>query len=163
MLGVVEALIEGVRFLDVPQMPFADMDRVVPELAEDLRQRDLPRGKPFAFGNILGTPFLGLPGNPVSVFVTLLIIGRPYLFACQGITDTGVVPSLQLANFSKKGSSREDYLRVKSTVDGVQIFSSQSSGILMSTTWGDGLVRQRPGQDIEQGDLLDYFPYLSMM
>jgi len=116
-------------------------------------------GKPFAFGQVRGAPFIGLPGNPVSVFVTLLVVGRPYLFASQGITDTMIHPVPHVARFEKKGSAREDYLRVRATDSGVELFSNQSSGVLFSTTWGDGLVRQSPGQDIHEGDLIDFLPY----
>jgi molybdopterin molybdotransferase len=116
-------------------------------------------GKPFAFGQVRGTPFLGLPGNPVSVFVTLLVIGRPYLFACQGIADTQVKPVPHVAGFDKKGSAREDFLRVRATESDVELFSNQSSGVLFSTTWGDGLVRQGLGRDIRKGDLVDFLPY----
>jgi len=136
----------------------------VKDVVESLGAIDLWRiaikpGKPFAFGQVLGTPFLGLPGNPVSVFVTLLIIGRPYLFACQGIGDTALHPHQQRALFDKKGSAREDYLRVRSTADGLELFTSQSSGVLFSTSWGDGLVRQKVGEDIRQGDLVEFIPY----
>jgi molybdopterin molybdotransferase len=125
----------------------------------DLWKIAMKPGKPFAFGNVRGTPFLGLPGNPVSVFVTLLIIGRPYLFACQGNTVTRPNPVPQTALFEKKGGTREDYLRVRSSDAGVEMFSSQSSGVLFSTSWGDGLVRQREGVDIRKGDTVDFFPY----
>ena len=79
----------------------------VKDVVESLGSIDLWRiaikpGKPFAFGRIRDTPFLGLPGNPVSVFVTLLIIARPYLFACQGISDTAASTSLQRALLPKK-------------------------------------------------------------
>ena len=116
-------------------------------------------GKPFAFGQVQGTPFIGLPGNPVSVFVTLLVIARPYLFACQGISDTAVHAARQTALFTKKGSPREDYLRVRSGESGVEQFSNQSSGVLFSTTWGDGLVRQAAGEEIRAGSLVDFLPY----
>ena len=136
----------------------------VKDVVESLGAIDLWRiaikpGKPFAFGQVRGTPFLGLPGNPVSVFVTLLIIGRPYLLACQGITETGPQIQQHYALFDKKGSAREDYLRVKSTPDGLELFSSQSSGVLFSTSWGDGLVRQKVGEDIAEGDLVEFIPY----
>ncbi len=116
-------------------------------------------GKPFAFGQVRGIPFIGLPGNPVSVFVTLLVIARPYLFACQGIADTAVHSVRHTALFDKKESMREDYLRVRATDAGVELFSNQSSGVLFSTTWGDGLVRQNIGEEIHQGALVDYLPY----
>lgn len=116
-------------------------------------------GKPFAFGNVLGKPFLGLPGNPVSVFVTLLIVGRPYLFRLQGAVGTELTPSRLPARFDKEGSTREEYLRARFTPDGIELFTNQSSGVLMSTCQSDGLVRQRVGENIAAGDLVDFLPY----
>jgi len=127
--------------------------------AIDLWRIAVKPGKPFAFGQVRGTPFIGLPGNPVSVFVTLLVIARPYLFACQGTADTAVHSVRHTALFDKKESMREDYLRVRATDAGVELFSNQSSGVLFSTTWGDGLVRQNIGEEIHQGALVDYLPY----
>lgn len=116
-------------------------------------------GKPFAFGHVCGTPFLGLPGNPVSVFVTLLVIARPYLFACQGTEDRELHAVPQKALFSKKTSWREDYIRVRSGADGVELYSNQSSGALFSTSWADGLVRQAANTEIREGDEVDYLPF----
>lgn len=116
-------------------------------------------GKPFAFGQVRGTPFIGLPGNPVSVFVTMQVIARPYLFACQGNSDTAVHAVRQIARFSKKASQREDYLRVRSGDDGVELFDNQSSGVLFSTTWGDGLVRQAVGEEVQEGEPVDFLPF----
>jgi molybdopterin molybdotransferase len=127
--------------------------------AIDLWRIAVKPGKPFAFGQVGNTPFIGLPGNPVSVFVTLLVIARPYLFACQGNADTSVHPVRHTALFGKKVTRREDYLRVRSTDAGVELFPNQSSGVLFSTTWGDGLVRQKPGEEIRQGELVDFLPY----
>ena len=87
------------------------------------------------------------------------MIARPCLFACQGIADTGVHAVRHTAMFDRKSSQREDYLRVRSTGDGVEVFSNQSSGVLFSTTWGDGLVRQNTGEEIREGMLVDYLPY----
>lgn len=136
----------------------------VKAIVEKLGKLDLWRiaikpGKPFAFGQVMDKPFLGLPGNPVSVFVTLLIIARPFLLACQGISTASVPVARAIALFDKPGSSREDYLRVSSSADGVELFSSQSSGVLMSTSMSDGLVRQSPGQDIHRGDVVEFIPY----
>ena len=127
--------------------------------AIDLWRIAVKPGKPFAFGQVRGTPFIGLPGNPVSVFVTLLVIARPYLFACQGTADTAVHPVRHTALFEKKESLREDYLRVRALGAGVELFSNQSSGVLFSTTWGDGLVRQSVGEEIHEGALVDFLPY----
>ena len=128
----------------------------------DLWRIAIKPGKPFAFGHVQGTPFLGLPGNPVSVFVTLLVIGRPFLLACQGAGVLDVQPSRHTALFDKPGSTREEYVRARSTPAGLEIFSSQSSGVLMSTSWGDGLVRQRVGENIVAGELVDFLPYALM-
>ena len=125
----------------------------------DLWRIAIKPGKPFAFGSVRNTPLLGLPGNPVSVFVTLLIIGRPYLFACQGMDIPLLEPDSRVAMFEKPGSGREDYLRVRSGAEGLELYSSQSSGVLMSSSWSEGLVRQRPGQDIRRGDRVDFIPY----
>ncbi|MBT8048170.1 MAG: molybdopterin molybdotransferase MoeA [Xanthomonadales bacterium] len=127
--------------------------------AIDLWRIAIKPGKPFAFGHIMGKPFIGLPGNPVSVFVTLLVIARPYLFACQGIADPVLAPMRQTARFSHKVSQREDYLRVRASASGLELFPNQSSGVLYSTSWGDGLVRQKAGEEISDGSLVDYFPF----
>lgn len=116
-------------------------------------------GKPFAFGHVRGTPFLGLPGNPVSVFVTLLVVGRPYLFACQGITKQQLHAVTGKALFSRKKTWREEYIRVRSTTAGLELYSNQSSGALFSTAWADGLVRQAADSEIREGDTVDYLPF----
>lgn len=138
----------------------------VKDVVEQLGSLDLWRiaikpGKPFAFGRILDKPFIGLPGNPVSVFVTLLIIARPYLLACQGIADTGLHAVSARATFSKKASQREDYLRVRAAAGGLELFSNQSSGVLNSACWADGLVRQKAGEEIVEGGMVDYLPFTS--
>jgi len=125
----------------------------------DLWRIAVKPGKPFAFGSVGETPFIGLPGNPVSVFVTLLVIARPFLFACQGRADTVLVPLQRPALFGRKASWREDYLRVRSVVDGLEPYPNQSSGALFSTAWGDGLARQPADAAIAVGDLVDYFPW----
>lgn len=136
----------------------------VKAVVESLGSLDLWRiaikpGKPFAFGSVNGTPFLGLPGNPVSVFVTMLVIARPFLFACQGVADTGLHAVRQRALFSRKSSHREDYIRVRSTDQGLEPYDNQSSGALFSTSWSDGLVRQPAEQAIEHGGSVDYLPF----
>ena len=63
------------------------------------------------------------------------------------------------ACFSKRGTAREDYLRVRSVPEGLELFPNQSSGVLYSTCWGDGLVRQKAGENIDEGDRVDYLPF----
>ncbi len=126
----------------------------------DLWRIALRPGKPFAFGQVCGKAFLGLPGNPVSGFVTLLIVGRPYLFRRQGMTDWSLAPSRLPARFDRTGSGREEYLRARITPDGgVELFGNQSSGVLMSTCRSDGLVRQPIETDFVAGELVDFLPY----
>ena len=137
----------------------------VKAVVESLGRIDLWRvaikpGKPFAFGEVLGTPFLGLPGNPVAVLITALVVARPFLFNCQGVRHHDVIPVRQTALFDKKGSARQEYLRIRSGSDGVEIFPQQSSGVLYSTCWGDGVVVQKPGEDINHGDSVDVIPYV---
>ncbi len=139
----------------------------VKSIVEQLGSLDLWRiaikpGKPFASGTVAGKPFLGLPGNPVSVFVTLLIIARPFLLACQGMNTGPSAVSKVKALFDKAGSNREDYLRVRQTQAGVELFASQSSGVLTSASMSDGLVRQPIGEDIRHGDTVDFISYSSL-
>lgn len=136
----------------------------VRDVVESLGSIDLWRiaikpGKPFAFGHVRGTPFIGLPGNPVSVFVTMLVIARPLLLACQGVSDTELHATRQVARFSKKASPREDYIRVRNTAEGLEPYTNQSSGALFSTAWADGLVRQAADNEIREGEAVDYLPF----
>ncbi len=112
-------------------------------------------GKPFAFGKIrAGTApaalFIGLPGNPVSSFVTFLLLVRPLLQALQG-ADAGMPPALPLrADFDwPRADRRREFLRVRrNDSGGLDLFANQSSGVLTSTVWADGLVDNPPGQAI---------------
>lgn len=116
-------------------------------------------GKPLAFGHVAGTPFIGLPGNPASVFVTFMVLARPFLLACQ---CSPVNPSKALkavAQFAKAAEKREVYLRGRLTEQGVEIFTNQSSGVLSSACWGDVFVVQQSGESIAEGDLVDVLPY----
>ena len=125
----------------------------------DLWKIRIKPGKPFAFGRIAQTPFLGLPGNPVSVFVTLLIVARPFLMDCQGATEGDIQPLQIPAAFRKQASSREDYVRVRLTAQGLERFPVDSSGVLTSLCWSDGLIRQRADKAVQRGDIVDYFPF----
>lgn len=117
-------------------------------------------GKPLAFGNVLGTPFFGLPGNPVSMFVTFIIIAKPYLIALQG----GANPENQFlvgeADFDFAAGSRREYLRARVHVDQNRVllrkFAEQGSGIMSSVSWADALVEVEVGQQVKRGDQLRY-------
>lgn len=116
-------------------------------------------GKPLAFGRVEQTPFFGLPGNPVSVFVTFCILARPFLMKCQGCLD-GSPPVHQFkSEFSFDGGSRQEYLRVQVIrgTDGtmcVQRYPNQGSGILSSVVWANGLAVVDIEQRIKKGELI---------
>ncbi len=116
-------------------------------------------GKPLAFGQVANTAFIGLPGNPASVFVTFMILARPFLLASQGLSVVSPQSVKAIAEFAKPGEKRQVYLRAKLTETGVEIYPNQSSGVLSSACWGDVFVVQQSGQSIEVGDLVDVLPY----
>ena len=116
-------------------------------------------GKPLAFGHVAGTPFIGLPGNPASVFVTFMILARPFLLACHCSPVNAPKPLKAVAQFAKAGEKREVYLRGRLTEQGVEISTNQSSGVLSSACWGDVFVVQQSGESIAEGDLVDVLPY----
>jgi len=125
----------------------------------DLWRIAVKPGKPFAFGSVGETPFIGLPGNPVSVFVTLLVIARPFLFACQGRSAAALHPMRHPARFDRKPSRREEWLRVRFAGDGLVPYANQSSGALYSTSCSDGLVRQPVDTAIATGDTVEFYPW----
>ena len=116
-------------------------------------------GKPLAFGHVHKKPFIGLPGNPASVFVTFMILVRPFLQVCQG--GLFAAPKLlnSIALFDKSGEKRKVYLRGRLTDQGVKIYPNQSSGVLSSACWGDVFVVQKSGQSIKAGDSVNVLPY----
>ena len=124
-------------------------------------------GKPLVYGEISrqtsgnGTAIIGLPGNPVSGFVTFLLFVRPYLLAMQGITD--VIPKalrLPCASAYPKADERNEFLRARLNGDGeVELFGNQGSGILSSAVWGDGLVDNPPGHTIRPGERVRFIPF----
>ena len=120
-------------------------------------------GKPFAFGQIGSTPFIGLPGNPASVFTTFLMLARPFLLACQGCQSSHVSPVKVPAGFSRAPVSRQEYVRVR-LVDGRLVpFSNQGSGVLTSASWADGFAIHYVGSAITEGEPLDYLAFDSLM
>jgi molybdopterin molybdotransferase len=133
-------------------------DHVKPAVVElgrlDLWQIAIKPGKPFAYGRIDAAHFMGLPGNPVSSFVTFLLLVRPFLLALQGAQDL-TVPTLEMrADFAwPRADRRREFLRVRRNArGGLDLFPNQSSGVLTSVVWGDGLVDNPPGCTIAAGD-----------
>jgi molybdopterin molybdotransferase len=131
----------------------------------DLWQIAIKPGKPLAFGAVSrgdGSQalFMGLPGNPVSSFVTFLLAVRPVLLLLQGATEVAPRGLTLRADFDwPQPDRRREFLRVRRNADGgLDLFPNQSSGVLTSAVWADGLVDNPPGQSIRGGDPVTYLP-----
>ena len=123
-------------------------------------------GKPLAFGEVGQAFFVGLPGNPVSSFVTFLLFVRPFILRLQGVSGSVAPRSYQLAAaFERiKADRRNEFLRAKINEEGaLELFANQSSGVLTSTVWGDGLIDCPPGLSIAHGDLLRFIPFNELL
>jgi len=123
-------------------------------------------GKPLAFGEVGQAFFLGLPGNPVSSFVTFLLFVRPFLLRLQGADVPAQPRGMMLrADFHwPKADRRNEFLRAKlNEKGGLDLFPNQGSGVLTSTVWGDGLVDNPPGNPIAPGDVVRFIPFSELM
>lgn len=136
----------------------------------DLWQIAIKPGKPLAFGQVangtaLPTFFLGLPGNPVSSFVTFLLFVRPFLLRLQGVADVSPRRIAMRADFDlPRGDRRNEFLRARlNDAGGLDLFPNQSSGVLTSTVWGDGLIDNPPDRPIARGDTVQFIPFASLL
>jgi molybdopterin molybdotransferase len=132
----------------------------------ELWQIAIKPGKPFAYGSIPGADgaachFIGLPGNPVSSLVTFLMLVRPFLLKLQGAARTAPAALHLPAAFEwKRADRRREFLRARRNADGaLELFPNQSSGVLTSVAWGDGLVDTPAGQPIARGDTVRFLPF----
>jgi molybdopterin molybdotransferase len=135
----------------------------------DLWKIAIKPGKPLAFGRVGSganpAAFIGLPGNPVSSFVTFALLVRPFLLRLQGVAD--VLPAaIELrADFEwPKPDPRREFLRARRNGSGgLDLFPNQSSGVLTSTVWGDGLVDNPPGRAIRAGEAVRFLPFSELL
>jgi molybdopterin molybdotransferase len=118
-------------------------------------------GRPLAFGRVARASFIGLPGNPVSSFVTFLIFVRPFLLKMQGIAQVNPHAIQARADFDwPEPDARREFLRVKwNERGGLDLYPTQDSAVLMSTAWADGLVDNPAKQAIRAGDSVKLIPY----
>jgi molybdopterin molybdotransferase len=118
-------------------------------------------GRPLAFGRVGKASFIGLPGNPVSSFVTFLIFVRPFLLRTQGISDAAARKLAARADFDwPDPDPRREFLRVKwNSRGGLDLYPTQDSAVLTSTAWADGLVDNPAGRAIRAGDPVSFIPY----
>ena len=131
----------------------------------DLWQIAIKPGKPFAHGRVGAAHFIGLPGNPVSSFVTFLLLVRPFLLRLQGVTDVAMKSVAMRADFDwLRADKRQEFLRVRrNDHGGLDLFANQSSGVLTSAVWGDGLVDTPAGRPIVYGDLVQFVPFSELL
>ncbi|MDP1521474.1 molybdopterin molybdotransferase MoeA [Porticoccus litoralis] len=135
----------------------------------DLWRVAIKPGKPLAYGHVRDVPFIGLPGNPVSVFVTFAITARPYLLKTQGASDCSPLTIPVVAGFSRPNSAkRQEYLRARLVPDDqgrqrAELAGSQSSGVLSSVCRGDGLVIHKLGEAISEGDQVLFLPFPDLL
>ncbi|MBK7663895.1 MAG: molybdopterin molybdotransferase MoeA [Sterolibacteriaceae bacterium] len=135
----------------------------------DLWKIALKPGKPLAYGRVRnaadGTSFVGLPGNPVSAFVTFVIVVRPLILKLQGAAHLGPFVEQRRAEFDlPKPDSRREFLRARVGVSGgLELFPNQSSAVLTSIAWADGLVDNPPCNKIRYGDLVRFLPFAGLL
>ena len=130
----------------------------------DLWQIAMKPGKPFAYGRVADAHFLGLPGNPVSSFITFLLLVRPFLLKLQGATQLSPAVMSLRADFDWKADKRREFLRVRRNAEGgLELFPNQSSGVLTSTVWCDGFVDNPANQSIARGDAVRFLPLAELL
>jgi molybdopterin molybdotransferase len=157
----------------------------------NLWQIAIKPGKPFAYGKIHkalrpepveglvkastssartdnSCHFIGLPGNPVSSFITFLVLVRPFILKLQGVENTASIATQSVAvraDFTwAKADKRREFLRVKRHANGgLELFANQSSGVLTSAVWGDGVVDNPPGQTIAVGDMVQFVSFVELL
>ncbi|MDP6967687.1 MAG: molybdopterin molybdotransferase MoeA [Gammaproteobacteria bacterium] len=120
-------------------------------------------GKPLAYGDIQGTPFIGLPGNPVAAAVTFLLLAKPYIRGLQGASYQPPQATPVIADFTTKAAKRQVFLRANVSLEAGKMYATplvnQSSGALSSTVFSDGLLVVPAGASVAKGDVLDFLPY----
>ena len=143
---------------------------VVAEGKVDLWRIALKPGRPLAFGAVRRADggeasFIGLPGNPVSSFVTFVLFVRPFVLRLQGATAVTPHAHALRADFDwPKPDVRREFLRARLNASGgLDLFPNQSSGVLTSTVWGDGLIDNPAKQAIRQGDMVRFLPFSELL
>lgn len=148
-------------------------DHVKPAVTEEgalaLWKIAIKPGKPLAFGHVRKLTgqcaFIGLPGNPVSSFVTFVMLVRPFILKTQGaLRQTPLALSLRADFDWPRPDARREFLRARrNQAGGLELFPSQDSAVLTSVAWADGLVDNPPGQAIRRGDAVSFLPYSELL
>jgi len=118
-------------------------------------------GKPLAFGHVHDVAFIGLPGNPVSSFVTFVLLVRPFLLRCLGVRVVAPKAVAIRADFDFAADRvRRQYVRARlNGSGGLDVFPSQNSSLLSSVAWADGLVDLPAGSAVERGQSVRFLSF----
>ena len=132
----------------------------------ELWQIAIKPGKPLAFGEVnrangSAVYIVGLPGNPVSSFITFLLMVRPVLLRLQGASELAPRHTSIRADFDwPRPDKRREFLRARrNDAGGLDLFTNQSSGVLTSAVWGDGVIDNPSGQVIQRGDAVRFLSF----
>ena len=116
-------------------------------------------GKPLTFGHYQGVPVIGLPGNPASTLVTFGLLARPYMLRRLGVQRVEPLGFAVPAGFTwGKPGMRREYLRARLEQGRVVPYANQSSGVLRSAAWAEGLAEVMEGSTLAEGDMLRFIP-----
>jgi molybdopterin molybdotransferase len=175
--ATVQALAEAARSHDLiltsGGVSVGEEDHIKPAVQAlgelQLWQIAIKPGKPFAYGRVNRAQgfahFIGLPGNPVSSFVTFLLLVRPFLLRLQGASGHWPGAVMLPAHFNwPKADKRREFLRVRRNAQGgLDLFDNQSSGVLTSAVWADGLLDNPPGRTIAHGDAVAFMALADLL
>lgn len=121
-------------------------------------------GKPLTFGHYRGVPVLGLPGNPASTLVTFGLLARPYLLRRLGVADVAPLSVEVPAGFAwSKPGKRREYLRARLEQGRAVLYPNQSSGVLRSAAWADGLVEVLEERTLTEGEAVRFIPLSELL
>lgn len=121
-------------------------------------------GKPLTCGSYRGVAVIGLPGNPASTLVTFGLLARPYLLRRMGATEIAPLSFHVPAGFSwGKPGKRREYLRARLESGRAVLYPNQSSSILRSAAWADGLVEVREHSQLNEGDLVSFISFAELL
>jgi molybdopterin molybdotransferase len=125
-------------------------------------------GKPIVYGRVGDADFIGLPGNPVSAFVTFCLFVRPFLLKRMGAAQVLYRAFPVKAGFAwTRSGARREFLRARLKADAhgavARLFPNQSSGVLTSCTWADGLIDIEIGQTVQPGDWVRFIPFSELL
>ena len=120
-------------------------------------------GKPLAYGQVKNIPFIGLPGNPVSSFVTYCIFALPFIKKMQGNSHFKTEVIKVKSNFDcKRAKPRREYARVRidysSEIPLAKLYPKQGSDVMSSVVWADGFIEIPENTTFDSGTILNYYP-----